>query len=460
MLCGVIPRIKSDQHPSNWLLAVSVNSQFSPAMSRSAAKAVDILVVGGGIVGNAFVSGLLRKTKAKDVLKIGIVDLKPPPSLDECMAMEKPDPRVYALSPRSIQALNDIGVWEQIQSRAQPYSRMVVWEQASEEHVEFNASSLSVKHLGMIAEDKVIHASLCDHLKQYELNTVEFVYGAAVDKIRFTPSSCEVSLKHPNNESSVFSAKLILGADGSNSVVRRISGLSQWGWGYGQDALVATVKVDSQQVTAWQKYLETGPLAVLPLWSQYSSIVWSLPSLEAQRLKSLSDDDFKAALNEALQRPSQSLPFPLRRFFGESKRIVAPLIESIESPRLSFPLQFQNAKAYVGRRVALLGDAAHSIHPQAGQGLNLGIQDADTLSSVLAQGLATGQDLGDTLLLSKYGERQYLANIAMMGSVDAIHSVFSSNMAHVQVLRALGLRAFDNLHVVKNQVAKFAMGFR
>ena len=428
-------------------------------MSGSAAKAVDILVIGGGIVGNAFVAGLLKKTKAKDVLRIGIIDVKPPPSLDDCLAMEKPDPRVYALSPRSIKSLSDIGVWETIVPRSQPYSRMVVWEQASEEHVEFNASSLSTKQLGAIAEDKLIHSSLCDHLKQYETKTVEFVYGARVDKISFTPSSCGVSLKDANNESVVFSAKMVAGADGSNSLVRRASGLSQWGWGYGQDALVATVKVDSQQETAWQKYLETGPLAVLPLWSQYSSIVWSLPTLEAQRLKSLPDEDFRAALNEALQRPTHSLP-PLKRLFGGSKRIVPPVIASIESQRLSFPLQFQKAKAYVGHRVALLGDAAHSIHPQAGQGLNLGIQDADALSTALAEGLATGQDVGDPVLLRKYGDGQYVANIAMMGSVDAIHSIFSSSVAPVQVLRALGLRAFDNFHLVKNQVAKFAMGVR
>ena len=428
-------------------------------MSTLAAKAVDVLVVGGGIVGNSFVAGLLRKANAKNALKIGIVDLKPPPALDECMAMEKPDPRVYAISPGSIRVLNDIGVWGKVQPRAQPYSRMLVWEQASEERVEFKASALSKDYLGMIAEDRLIHASLYDHLKQYESDDIEFIYGATVEKMNFNPTSCEVTLRNSNNEISLFSARLVAGSDGSNSIVRRLSGLSQWGWGYGQHALVATIRTDSQQDTAWQKYLPTGPLALLPLWSQFSSIVWSLPTVEAQRLRALSDDEFLDHLNGALQRPSDSSPFPFKRLLGGTPaRIVPPLITSVESPRLAFPLQFQKARAYVGNRIALLGDAAHSIHPQAGQGLNLGIQDADALSSVLAEGLASGQDIGNEMLLKKYGDRQYLTNIAMMGSVDTIHSIFSSNMTQVRVLRALGLRTFDQLDSVKNKVAKFAMG--
>jgi ubiquinone biosynthesis monooxygenase Coq6 len=196
--------------------------------------------------------------------------------------------------------------------------------------------------------------------------------------------------------------------------------------------------------------------------------VWSLPTAEANRVKRLTDDEFKHELNNAFQlmtvpRSAAPFPFKLAETFLRSSALqnmppLPPLIASIESPRLSFPLQFQQAKSYTGPRVVLLGDAAHSIHPQAGQGLNLGIQDAEVLATVVSEGLAVGQDIGSRQLLQRYGDQQYLANVLMMGSVDTVHKLFTSDIGPVANLRALGLRAINNSEFLKANMAKFAMG--
>jgi ubiquinone biosynthesis monooxygenase Coq6 len=286
--------------------------------------------------------------------------------------------------------------------------------------------------------------------------------------------------------------RLVVGADGAQSSIRRMAGISTASSGYGQDAIVATVKVaqyestaagtnrgandvtDPSANTAWQRYLSTGPLALLPLWGPYRSIVWSLPVLEANRLKALSPEDFLDELNFALQSLSAKPPptehQPLTRQIGNlfdglknrsvSKTVVAgislaarpyryvadnivalgdtvvaaslsmspqkvpPLIESVESARLTFPLQMQQASEYASRRLALIGDAAHSIHPQAGQGLNLGLQDAEDLADAVTKAVHNGADVGDMTTLGQYaGNARRRAGIMMHG-VDLINTVF------------------------------------
>lgn len=430
-----------------------------------AKRRLDVLVVGGGVVGNVFVASLLHQTRAGDGIKIGVIDLKPPPVLAACLELSHPDVRVYALSPSSIGILKGVGAWESIKARAYPYKHMYVWEEASEQHVEFSAASIPAEFLGMIAEDKLIHAAVAQRVHE-ESPSIDYTYGASVHKIEFTStasfadSACEVTLKHADGSLEAVSTKLLVGADGAGSGVRRLGGLSQWGWTYGQDAVVATVKTDVQHDTAWQRYLASGPIALLPLWGKYSSIVWSASVAEAARLRALTDSAFKDELNSALQRPSASgSTFPFHLFPSASASARAPpLVESIESPRLSFPLQFQQAKSYVRPRIALIGDAAHSIHPQAGQGLNLGIRDAHALASVVASGLVSGGDIGLESLLSKYDEQQTARNVAMMSSVDSINTMFVSQNPGVRSVRSIAMKVVNELPFLKSKMAKFAMG--
>ena len=279
--------------------------------------------------------------------------------------------------------------------------------------------------------------------------------------------------------------------------------------------------------TAYQRYLPTGPLAVLPLWDGFVSIVWSLPVSEARRVAALSSQDFLAAVNHALSSASltdrwsildeqdgtipsnsafmKSLPSLITMPANKIKQEVAaladammaasllsssnsnsnsrpPALAEVCSPRVSFPLSFTSCSSYVSNRVALMGDAAHSIHPQAGQGLNLGLADAKELAARVSRGLETGEDIGDTGLLRGYHQSRYVANLAMMTTVDVINSLFSDHSRfdslsiaagatgvgkikkgdvlgkYKSFFRSVGMLGVHSNPYLKGQMAKFAMG--
>jgi ubiquinone biosynthesis monooxygenase Coq6 len=306
--------------------------------------------------------------------------------------------------------------------------------------------------------------------------------------------------------------RLLVGADGSQSVVRRLAEITTWGWNYGVEGIVATVslKSDPQKLkisnnffntTAWQNYLSTGPLALLPLWDGYASIVWSVPSAVAKRLKSLNDEEFLAELNGALRAVpksdqilsssdptggSQILSFLRKELNSVSNTIMAsthlmdpfvlpPEIKCICSKRISFPLSFQQAKEYVKPRVALIGDAAHSIHPQAGQGLNLGLADAACLSSIIEKAMSSGEDYGTSKVLERYAKERYIKNLMMLSVVDSINTIFQDKFSSFgysdtspsspvvkgkKLFRSLGMLGVHSLGPLKHEIAKYAMGLK
>jgi len=467
----------------------------------------DVLINGGGIVGAAFAAALLREVGPGSKLKIGIVEPRKPLSLQECLDRPTPDIRVYAMSPRSTQILDSFGSWKHIAPRSQPYDSMQVWETKSPGILRFSAAESGLSSLGSIVEDCTVQAAIYQALEEsgHVGGSVDFLFGQTITKLDIARDAesgsthfAQVTLGSSSTPSTsppaTVSARLVVGADGAASVVRKLSGGAAWGWNYGQEALVGTVRVSTPHTTAWQRYLPTGPLALLPLWGGFSSIVWSLPVMEARRLGSLPAPELVDAINAALQSPNQNsrwpgleldnttLSRPLRELASladamcsaallaqQSQSSAAshlkspPLITELASPRVvGFPLQFQQAKAYTSARVALVGDAAHSIHPQAGQGLNLGIADAQALATAVARALASGGDIGDAAFLRReYGLPQSAANLAMMGAVDGLHRVFSyggKGAEVLQMVRGAGMMAVDSLAAVKSRVAARAMG--
>ena len=243
--------------------------------------------------------------------------------------------------------------------------------------------------------------------------------------------------------------------------------------------------------TAWQKYLSTGPLALLPLWNGYSSIVWSTSVPEARRLSGLSDGEFLKELQDQFESNSATdrwsifshedvkLTGPVSKFLSNIKLEGAavldtimssvrindpprspPQITGIESRRVVIPLMLQKASSYTSNRVALVGDAAHSIHPQAGQGLNLGLDDVKRLKDSIVKGISSGADYGDHKLFleSEYGEIQKVKNLCMMGGVDILDKIFSSKLKSVSVLRSVGMLGINALGPLKNEIGKFAQG--
>lgn len=365
--------------------------------------------------------------------------------------------------------------------------------------------------LGRIVEDSTVHSSIYDALKLKNYKNIDYIYGKSIQAIERSDGMLTVSVGSNNKEISKVTTKLLIGADGANSSVRRLSGISSWGWGYGQEAIVCTVMVDKSHSTAWQKYISTGPIAILPLWDNYSSIVWSTSSIEARRLKELSPEAFVAELNKIMQTPPATdkwLPPEsaydnahksiLSKFLNKSKSeimalvdtaisvaqlndpyVKPPIITGMHSVRVGFPLQFLQANTYVKDNIALIGDSAHSIHPQAGQGLNLGIRDADVLAHTIVEALENGQSISDESVLANYGTGRARNNLAMMSIVDSIHRLFNNNslvgieysdtyssqhnstmlMKSKQLVRTLGLLGVHSTgNVLKSNIARIAMG--
>lgn len=479
-------------------------SNFSSNSHDSLELDYDIIISGGSIVAAAFAASLSKLSNKS--LRICILDtMKKPLSLSDCLSKPIPDPRVYALAPSSIQFLQDIDAWKYIESRSRSYKSMQIWESNGSGLVRFHSSEIHQEELGCIAEDATVLSAIYKIIEE-KYDNIHFKFGCSVKDLVvkehaeiFTFGPAKVTINDPSSleesKSRVLSARLVVGADGAQSTVRRLSNISTFGWSYGQEGLVATVRADlsstpdDNQTTAYQRYLQTGPIALLPLWNGYYSIVWSLPVSEAKRLKSLHNEEFLKELNEAFQHPSREFQYqqveisekPLTFLRNNICRLVStmtttasfidplrlpPLINEISSSTiLSFPLQFQHVKSYVNPRISLIGDSAHSIHPQAGQGLNLGLGDARDLADVIYyEGILKGCDFGDMSVLLKYQNKRYIKNLSMMSSVDMINSIFKDcnekeHMSYTlrQVSRSSGMLGIHSLPMIKQHIANFAM---
>jgi 2-octaprenylphenol hydroxylase len=236
-----------------------------------------------------------------------------------------------------------------------------------------------------------------------------------------------------------FPTRLLVGADGAQSKVRQLAGIDTRGWNYEQKAVVGNVRTaEPHQATAWQRFLPTGPLAFLPLQDGRCSIVWSTTPEQVDALLALDDAAFAEALAEAFDRR-----------LGE-------IIEV--GPRGAFPLRLQHTRDYVKPGLALIGDAAHVVHPLAGQGVNLGLLDAATLAEVILDAITAGQEIGAFRVLRRYERWRKGDNLLMLGVMDGFKRLFSNPLPPVQLLRNLGLNLTDAAGPLKNLIARRAMG--
>jgi 2-octaprenylphenol hydroxylase len=286
--------------------------------------------------------------------------------------------------------------------------------------------------LGYIVENRVIQAALEARLEA--LNSVTWFRPARLRGFTVEPGCVRVAL-----EGKEIRASLLVGADGSESQVRRRAGIPSAVHGYGQQALVTNVRTEySHEETAWQRFLPSGPLAFLPLPEDYSSIVWSTTPVAAMDLSRMPSEEFALELGRA---------FDLR--LGSITWV---------GPRATFPLRSIRAHRYVQHRVALIGDSAHTIHPLAGQGVNLGFLDAATLAEVIAEARAKGRDFGALLTLRRYERWRKSHNLSMQMAMDGLHLLFGSRFRVVRTVRNLGLQLTDAIAPVKRLIMLYAMG--
>lgn len=395
-------------------------------------RQADIAVVGAGMVGAATAALLARM--APDTL-IAVLDADAPP---RWRSDDEPGLRVSAISEASRRVLGACGAWDEIAAgRISPYVHMRVWDGAvpggGPGAIRFSAADVAAPVLGHIVENELVRLALRNALLR--LDNVSVLDGARLEALALEGGRAELEIEDGRR----LQARLVVGADGANSASRAMAGLEVEGHDYEQRAVVCHLRCQLPHgETAWQRFLPEGPIALLPLADGRVSIVWSTTVAHAEALLADDDASFRAAVARA------------------ADGCLGDVLEA--GPRAAFPLRMRYAPAYTRARYALVGDAAHTVHPLAGQGVNLGFLDAAALAETVAAGLAAGRDPGDPALLRRYERCRKPDNVIAMRVFDAINRLFSNDDPALGVLRRAGFTFVDRLKPLKGVFIRHAMG--
>ena len=392
-----------------------------------------IVVVGAGIAGLT-VATLLGRSKCCDRLTITIVDAGKKPVFD---ASEDISLRVSAIASGSADIFASVDVWQRIiDQRACPYRDMRVWDANGiadgPDSLRFEAAEFAVSELGFIVENVLIQHALLQ-----QLDTMRQAVDFETPIQALTKSGDRFEVKFADSE--LLLADLIIGADGAGSFVRNSADISVNAWQYAQSAFVTHLRPEkAHRHTAWQRFLRSGPVALLPLHDGRVSVVWSTSPEQAEKAIAASDDELSTMLSEATD-------FVLGRL-------------TPEGPRGAFPLKAQHASHYVLPGLALIGDSAHAVHPLAGQGANLGLADAARLVDVIDEALAQDENPGDLPVLRRYERARKGANQTMLYFIDSLNRLFSSESSSVEKLRGSGMRLFNKSGPIREHAVQVALG--
>lgn len=402
--------------------------------SRRSRDGFDLIVVGAGVVGSAAALQAMQLG-----LQVALVESQP----HRVWQAEVADLRVYALASDNQALLAKLGVWPAMASaRAHPYRRMRVWDAAGGGELVFDADALGRQELGHIIENDLLvdrlQAALGREAALHSSSREAALRSYCPDRVvglNDAGDHVEVRL----DSGLTLRGRLLLGADGAHSQTRELAGIASTRHDYGQCGLVAYVRTTQpHQDTAWQRFLPTGPLAFLPCADGRCSIVWTLPDAESQRLRALAPDAFCAELTRAFD---------------------ARLGEVVEvGERVAFPLRRQIANHYHQGRVLLLGDAAHAVHPLAGQGVNLGLRDVAALADLLQGAIARGVDIGAGHRLARWARERRSETLLAAYAFEGINRVFSNDAVLPTLLRGHLLGLAGRLSPITHVLWKHAAG--
>lgn len=406
-------------------------------MDKSGANAIlsrmkhdsDVIVAGGGLNGPALALAL-----AQSGLSVTVVDAAPARQ----RATDSFDGRAYALALASQKLLGAIGVWTGIAGDAQPMMEVKAadghaGEGAAPFFLHFDSRELDQSPVGYMLEDRFLYRAFLDAMETSPKITL--IHEIQVTAQEVEPGGIAVTL----SDGRVLRAKLLVGADGRRSGVAERAGITREGWDYGQIALVTAIDHERpHNGIAHQFFMPSGPLAILPLAGNRSSIVWSETAENARTIAALDDEDFLAVL-----RPR----------FGDFLGKI-----TLAGPRFSYPLNLTLAKAYAAPRVALVGDAAHGVHPIAGQGLNLGLRDVAALAEVLVEAMRRGEDIGAVDVLERYqGWRRFDSTSLALG-MDTVNKLFSNDNPILRAGRDIGIGIVQAIPALRQGFMRQAAG--
>src|SRR5690554_6567905 len=396
----------------------------------------DVAIIGAGIAGLALANALDNSGLKVVLLEAGKFKGRPETDGD----INGYDMRVSALSLRSIQFLQNLGAWYTVESlRSQAFDHMYVWDGEGTGKLAFSASEVSAEVLGHIVENRILVHSLLDNLSMSSnVKLIDDAHFRTIQAITERDGSKHNIILAQTN----IIAKLVVGADGAQSFVRKHYGVKTREWDYGHNAIVCTVKTEKpQDNTAWQRFMQTGLIALLPLQhesQQYCSVVWSAETTTVEDIMQLDNAQFCQQLTQATES----------------------ILGNIEqaSARFSIPLRQRHAINYVQHGVALVADAAHTIHPLAGLGINMSLQDVRVLAEELLRAQANGRDLADVCVLSRYQRRRKGENLLVMSAMEGFKRLFEQKSLPLLWLRNKGMSGVGQFSLLKRRVIKQVMG--
>ena len=457
--------------------------------SEGGRKTYDVVVAGGGLIGAsmaALAAGISRPSSAP--LRVAVVEGREREAIAKAgkASLEEKlvgPTRVLAVSPGSAEVLTRVGAWagpEGVGQHAGHYTGMQVWDGVGKGGLAFDAADAAIPELGAIIPNAAVEARIYDVLDSIEnvdVYTSTNLHSIARDGKR----SVHVSIGDLDVQT-----PLLIGSDGPGTAVGKAASIERFSLAYDQHGVIADLHLDRPTETAFQVFLESGPLAILPMGGNRASLVWSLPPEVAAEKRGLDPDVFAAQIQAALHAAGSGKKEHHNDVFGTAAHYLANVLAPTGEPGsglgslgcgssfsmdrvpnvvgvtegtvASWPLSFGLAAKYAAPRMVLIGDAAHTVHPLAGQGANLGFGDINTLTKVLAEAVAAGDDIGDLSVLQRYERKRKPLNTLMATSFDLIKRLFGESHPLVVAARSAGMSAFGSIPFLRAQAMAFAAG--
>ncbi|GAA0487029.1 3-demethoxyubiquinol 3-hydroxylase [Tatumella punctata] len=383
----------------------------------------DVVITGGGMVGAALACGLARHQ-----FRVAVIDHQLPRPFDPASL---PDVRISAIGAASVGLLNELEVWDAVQAmRCTPYRRLETWEWQNA-HAVFDAASLGLPELGYMVENSVLQSALWHKMQSQDIT---LLCPASVTSASYNGQYWQLTLQSGQQ----LTTRLWVGADGANSKVRQLAGIGVNGWDYSQSCMLISAECENPPSdSTWQQFTPQGPRAFLPLHDNYASLVWY---------------DSPARIRQLSRLPLSQLNQQVASHFPDRLGKVTVLGCG------AFPLTRRHATGYVRPGLALVGDAAHTINPLAGQGVNLGYRDVDGLIDVLAEARKAGCDWWQSEVLNRYQRKRYKDNLLMQSGMDLFYLAFSNRSHPLMLARNLALMAAQRGGWLKKKALSYALG--